>query len=66
MGVRLLLVTQEHATLRLSNTLSEMNTCYPSTIATEDQVQLAEAGCLGQAAVGQREKEEMKLKTMRT
>ena len=55
MSVSLLLVTQVHATLKRSNTLSDMNECYPSTIATEDQVRLAEEECLGQAATGQRD-----------
>ena len=55
MSVSLLLVTQEHKTLKRSNTLSDMNECYPSTIATEDQVRLAEEECLGQAATGQRD-----------
>ena len=63
MSVSLLLVTQVHATLKRSNTLSDMNECYPSTIATEDQVRLAEEECLGQAATGQRD-EYMKQKNM--
>ena len=63
MSVSLLLVTQVHATLKRSNTLSDMNECYPSTIATEDQVRLAEEERLGQAATGQRD-EYMKHKIM--
>ena len=55
MSISLLLVTQVHATLKRSNTLSDMNECYPSTIATEDQVRLAEEECRGQAATGQRD-----------
>ena len=63
MSVSLFLVAQVHATLKRSNTLSDINECYPSTIATEDQVRLAEEGCLGQAATGRRD-EYMKQKKM--